>query len=73
MAGERIVITVNGMPAAQLGPLNAGSTAATIDDLVAAGLVRRPQTASPAPRPVPVPPPRRSETTTEILRRHRER
>jgi prevent-host-death family protein len=40
-AGERIVITVDGVAAAQLGPLDA-PTAATIDDLVAAGLARPP-------------------------------
>lgn len=72
MAGERIVITINGMPAAQLGPLNAGSGEATVDDLVAAGLLRRPRTTSapPAAAPVPAPP---GKTTTEILREHRSR
>jgi prevent-host-death family protein len=39
--GERIVITVGGTPAAQLGPLDAPSDA-TLDDLVAAGLARPP-------------------------------
>jgi prevent-host-death family protein len=36
-AGERIVVTVDGKPVAQLGPLDAPA-AATLDDLVAAGL-----------------------------------
>lgn len=36
-AGERIVVTVDGVPAAQIGPLDA-PTATTVDDLVAAGL-----------------------------------
>jgi antitoxin (DNA-binding transcriptional repressor) of toxin-antitoxin stability system len=72
MAGERIVITVNGVPAAQLGPLNAGARSATLDDLVAAGLLRPPRTtAPPSPvRPVPAPP---GPTSTEILREHRQR
>ncbi len=37
-AGERIVVTVDGVPVAQLGPL-AAPAAPTLDDLVAAGLV----------------------------------
>jgi prevent-host-death family protein len=40
-AGERIVVTVDGMPAAQLGPLDAPA-APTLDDLVAAGLAHPP-------------------------------
>jgi prevent-host-death family protein len=40
-AGERVVVTVDGMPAAQLGPLEA-QEALRIDDLVAAGLARPP-------------------------------
>jgi antitoxin (DNA-binding transcriptional repressor) of toxin-antitoxin stability system len=73
MAGERLVITINGMPAAQLGPLNAGAGAATLDDLVAAGLLRRPRTRSPARDAAPVPPPPGGKTTTEILAEHRTR
>jgi len=72
MAGERIVITVSGVPAAQLGPLNAGTDEATLDDLVAAGLLRGPRAAS-SPR---VPQPLRAPgvtTTSEILREHRNR
>ncbi len=43
-AGERIVITVDGQPVAQLGPLDPGATAdLTLDDLVARGLVVRPR------------------------------
>jgi prevent-host-death family protein len=40
-AGERIVVTVDGVPAAQLGPLEPAS-AVTVDDLVAAGLALPP-------------------------------
>jgi prevent-host-death family protein len=39
--GERIVVTVDGVPAAQIGPLDPPA-APTIDDLVAAGLARPP-------------------------------
>jgi prevent-host-death family protein len=72
MGGERIVITIDGVPAAQLGPLNAGAASASVDDLVAAGLLRAPRasTAPPPPRPVAPPP---GVTTTEILREHRSR
>ncbi len=38
-AGERIIVTVDGRPVAQLGPLEAGATALTIDDLAARGLI----------------------------------
>jgi prevent-host-death family protein len=41
-AGERITITVDGVPAAQLGPLSPGGGALTLDDLVAAGLALPP-------------------------------
>jgi prevent-host-death family protein len=40
-AGERIVVTVDGVPAAQLGPLEPAADV-TLDDLVAAGLARPP-------------------------------
>jgi prevent-host-death family protein len=54
--GERIIVTVDGEPVAQLGPLEP-TGAPTIDDLAAAGLVRlpgRPDRPS-APRPFGVP------------------
>lgn len=38
-AGERIVITVDGRPVAQLGPLDTAGASVTLDDLVARGLV----------------------------------
>ena len=40
-AGERIIITVDGEPVAQLGPLDAGAGEPTVDDLVARGLLVR--------------------------------
>lgn len=47
--GERIIVTLDGQPIAQLGPLEP-SGAPTIDDLAAAGLVRLPgRTDRPAP------------------------
>ena len=38
-AGERIVVTVDGRPVAQLGPVEPSDGAVTIDDLVARGLL----------------------------------
>lgn len=38
-AGERVVITVDGRPVAQLGPLEAPTGGLTIDDLVAQGRI----------------------------------
>lgn len=55
--GERIIVTVDGEPVAQLGPLEP-TGAPTIDDLAAAGLVRLPgrsdHPAPPDPFGVPV-------------------
>lgn len=42
-AGERIVITVDGRPVAQLGPLDPVTGAATLHDLAARGLVTPPR------------------------------
>ena len=54
-AGERIVVTVDGVPVAQLGPLSPEG-APTLDDLVAAGAVVAPRRAAPS-APAPVDPP----------------
>ncbi|MCB0994451.1 MAG: type II toxin-antitoxin system prevent-host-death family antitoxin [Acidimicrobiales bacterium] len=54
-AGERIVITVDGRPAAQLGPITPVGTP-RLADLIAAGLVLPPvRSAPPAPDALPVP------------------
>ena len=49
-AGERIVITVDGRPVAQLGPLEPVG-APTLDDLVATGHVVAPRRATPTEPP----------------------
>jgi prevent-host-death family protein len=41
--GERIVITVDGRPVAQLGPIEPGGGAPTLEDLAARGLVTLPR------------------------------
>ena len=50
--GERIVVTVDGRPVAQLGPLEPRS-APTMDDLAAAGLVRLAHRDDKPPTPEP--------------------
>lgn len=72
MGGERIVITIDGVPAAQIGPLNDGTMTASVEDLVVAGLLRAPQATSAArpAAPIAAPP---GPTTTEVLREHRDR
>jgi prevent-host-death family protein len=50
-SGERIVITVDGHPVAQLGPLEPLADRPTLDDLAARGLVIAPRRAD---RPEPV-------------------
>ena len=54
-AGERIVVTVDGAPVAQLGPVEP-SGAPTLDDLVATGLVEPPRRPGPAADPHPIDP-----------------
>ena len=49
-AGERIVVTVDGRPVAQLGPLEPDGSP-TLDDLVATGHVVAPRRATPADAP----------------------
>jgi prevent-host-death family protein len=50
-SGERVIVTVDGRPVAQLGPLTPDTTGVTFDDLIAAGLV------DPPARPGPPAPP----------------
>ncbi len=52
--GERIVVTVDGRPMAQLGPLDAGDDRPTLDDMAAAGLIEPPRQPDPAPMPAPI-------------------
>jgi prevent-host-death family protein len=54
-AGERIVITVDGVPAAEIGPIVGPTNERTMAELVAGGLVIPPrQRRDPAARPHPV-------------------
>jgi len=68
-AGERVVITVDGRPAAQLGPLEP-TDGPTLDDLAAAGLVvpaRRADRPGP-PDPIDVPVDVRVDAVLDELR-----
>lgn len=56
-AGERIIVTADGKPMAQLGPIEPGDSL-TLDDLVATGLVdspRRPHAGAAEPAPIDLP------------------
>ncbi len=55
--GDRIVVTVDGRPVAQLGPLEPDRRGVTLDDLVAAGLIEPPATdlrRQPVPEPLAI-------------------
>ena len=69
-AGERIIVTVDGVPAAQLGPLGSDREPGTVNDLVSAGLLRPPRAATAPSAPHPVAAPR---STDEVLAEHRDR
>jgi prevent-host-death family protein len=50
-AGERLVVTVDGRPTAQLGPLDPVGGEVTLADLAARGLVVAPRRTGPATAP----------------------
>lgn len=54
-AGERIVVTVDGHPAAQLGPLTPDHDGVTLWDLAGAGLVEPPRRFDRPDEPDPLP------------------
>ena len=53
--GERFVITVDGRPIAQVGPVSGDESSAGIDDLVAAGLLIAPRRTGAATTAEPLP------------------
>jgi len=71
-AGERIVITVDGVPAAEIGPVAEGTGKRTLEALIATGQVIPPRSCAPPQpaRPIRAP---AGRTTTEILREQRDR
>lgn len=69
-AGERLVITVDGVPAAEIGPVSAAGRAASLEALIATGAViaASVRTPPPPPRPVPAPSGRPSADALAELR-----
>ncbi len=72
-AGERIIVTIDGSPAAVIGPIEEESGAETLDELTERGLVRPPRKRGVPPPPKPISLPAGHRTTSEILRELRER
>lgn len=54
-SGERLVITVDGKPAAQIGPLSPDVAGVTLWDLAGAGLVEPPRRFDRPDEPTPLP------------------
>ena len=71
-AGERMIITVDGVPAAEIGPVRAAELAASFDELIATGSVVAAHVRTPAPAPMPEPAPT-GRSSSDVLRELRER
>lgn len=71
-AGERLVITVDGVPAAEIGPVSAAGRAATLEELIATGAVVAPPVRTPSPQPRPVRAPS-GRSSTDALAELRDR
>ena len=71
-AGERLIITVDGVPAAEIGPIRTAERAGSLEELIASGAVigARRRGAGRAPEPVPAP---SGRSSTSVLRELRER
>src|SRR3954447_5891434 len=65
-AGERLIITVDGVPAAQIGPIVDVEAATTIEQLVQAGALLPPRVRSTAVAPNPIPSPGRIATADAL-------
>jgi len=71
-SGERLIITVDGVPAAEIGPVSAAGRATSLAELITSGAVLAPRTRSVPPRPEPLRPPS-DRSSSDILRQLRER
>jgi len=71
-AGERLIITVDGVPAAEIGPVSAAERAGSLDELIATGAIVAPRvrTDPRPPRPVRAP---SGRSSSGVLRQLRER
>jgi prevent-host-death family protein len=71
-AGERMIITVDGVPAAEIGPLSDPERAGTVEKLIASGLVLPARVSAPPAPASPVPAPS-GRSSLDVLRELRER
>lgn len=71
-SGERLIITVDGVPAAEIGPISAAGRAVSLDELIASGAVVAPRvrTAPAEANPVRAP---AGRSTADVLGELRER
>jgi prevent-host-death family protein len=71
-AGERLIVTVDGVPTAEIGPVSAAGRAASLEELIATGAVVAPRlpTAAHAAKPVPAP---SGRSSVDVLRQLRAR
>jgi prevent-host-death family protein len=70
--GERLIITVDGVPAAEIGPIGAAGRGKSIQELVAAGVVLAPRVRAAPPPPEPVRAPS-GRSSSDVLRQLRDR
>jgi prevent-host-death family protein len=71
-SGERLIITVDGVPAAEIGPVRATRQATSIEGLIAAGTILAPRVRTAARQPKPVRAPG-GQSSSDVLRHLRER
>jgi len=71
-AGERLIVTSNGEPVAEIGPIRASGQKRTLEELIEAGAVIPPRSRA-KPRPAHPITFRGPLSTDEILREHRSR
>jgi len=71
-SGERLIITVDGVPAAEIGPVSNATRAPSIDELIVRGSVIAPRNRSAPPRPRPLRAPA-GRSSSDVLRRLRAR
>ncbi|MCC6617919.1 MAG: type II toxin-antitoxin system prevent-host-death family antitoxin [Chloroflexi bacterium] len=71
-AGERLIITVDGIPAAEIGPVRAAERASSLEELITTGSVVAPRVRTPPSQPRPLRAPS-SQSSSDILHELRER
>jgi len=71
-AGERLIITVDGVPAAEIGPISAAERAGSLEELITIGAIVAPRvrTAPRPPQPVRAP---SGRSSSDVLHELRER